>query len=90
MAADPLGGTVVDASTVEVLSRRRGAGHPLPDSVADPMGEELGVDTSTLRVHADPQAGTIARSMQADAFTFGNDIYFAPGRYQPTSGAGRE
>lgn len=53
------------------------------------MGRELGIDTSALRVHTDPEAGSIARSMQAEAFTHGNDIYFAPGRYQPTSDAGQ-
>lgn len=87
--ADPLGGTAVDGSIAEALRRRQGSGGRLPDSVADPMGQQLGIDTSALRVHADPEAGSIARSVQADAFTYGNDIYFAPGRYQPSSGAGQ-
>ncbi len=53
------------------------------------MGQELGLDTSALRVHTDPEAGSIARSVRAEAFTYGNDIYFAPGGYQPSSGAGQ-
>ncbi len=31
----------------------------------------------------------MARSVQATAFTHGNDIYFAPGAYQPSSDTGR-
>lgn len=53
------------------------------------MGQELGIDTSLLRAHTDPVAGSIARSIQADAFTYGNDLYFAPGSYQPSSRAGQ-
>ncbi len=79
----------MDHSIAQALRRRRGGGQRLPDSVADPMGQELRIDTSALRVHADPDAGLIARSVQSDAFTYGNDIYFAPGSYQPASGAGQ-
>lgn len=86
---DPLGGSPVDGAVVDALRRRRGSGSPLPPTVSGPMGAELGIDTSTVRVHADAEAGSMARSVQAAAFTHGNDIYFAPGAYQPASDAGR-
>ncbi len=86
---DPLGGTQVPGSMSRALRQREGNGARLPAAVADPMGQALGIDTSALRVHADPQAGSIADSVQAEAFTYGNDIYFAPGRYEPTSQTGR-
>ena len=88
-AADPLGGTAMDRLITQALHRRQGGGLELQDAVADPMCRELGIDTSTLRMRVDPEAGTIARSLQADAFTYGNDIYFAPGSYQPASRAGQ-
>jgi hypothetical protein len=87
--ADPLGGTAAGESIVQALRRRQGGGLRLTGTVAEPLGRELGIDVSTLRVHADPEAGSIARSVQAEAFTYGNDIYFAPGSYQPSSGAGQ-
>lgn len=89
VAADALGGTTVDGSITEALRRRKGSGRRLPEYVANPMGQHLGIDTSALRAHVDPEAGSIARSVQAEAFTYGNDIYFAPGSYQPSSGPGQ-
>ncbi len=49
------------------------------------MEATLGADFSSVRVHVGPQAERIG----AIAFTSGADIYFAPGRYQPETPAGR-
>jgi hypothetical protein len=87
---DPLGGTAVSADIVQALRRRSGAGNPLPDNLAEPLGEHYGQDFSAVRVHADGEAGQIARSLQSAAFTHGNDVYFAPGGYQPTTDQGRQ
>ncbi|OJV24589.1 MAG: hypothetical protein BGO26_18620 [Actinobacteria bacterium 69-20] len=86
---DAVGGSAVDDAVVGALRRRRGGGSPLPDSIAGPMSAQLKIDASDVRVHADAEAGSMARSVQAAAFTHGNDIYFAPGAYQPSSDAGR-
>ncbi|WP_084614257.1 eCIS core domain-containing protein [Nakamurella lactea] len=86
---DPLGGTEAPDTVVQALRRRRGGGQPLPQQLAGPMGQQLGVDLSGVRVHADPDAGRLAGAVQAAAFTHGQDIYFAPGRYRPSSAAGQ-
>ena len=73
------------------LRRRQGGGQPLPDELAGRWGGHFGQDLAALRVHTDPEAGGIAKSLQATAFTHGNDIYFAPGRLfarYPTAGGG--
>ncbi|ABU58897.1 eCIS core domain-containing protein [Roseiflexus castenholzii] len=49
----------------------------------------FGHDFSQVRIHADARAATVARSLDALAFTVGNDIAFAPGQYQPGSDEGR-
>lgn len=82
---DPLGGQAVDPELAETLRRRRGGGEPLPTGLGDQLGAQLGTDVSDIRVHTDQQAGAIARSLQATAFTTGNDLYFAPGAYRPGS-----
>src|SRR4030095_4569821 len=46
-------------------------------------------DLSPVRVHTDGAAATLNRAVQAEAFTTGTDIFFAPGRYDPSSSAGR-
>ena len=86
---DPLGGTAADPGVVGALRRRRGKGTPLPTEVANPMGQALGADLSTVRVHHDAEAGHIARSVQSEAFAYGTDVYFGAGRYQPSSSDGQ-
>lgn len=58
---------------------RRGAGQSLPDPVRQKMESALGADFSDVRVHI----GTEASSIGALAFTYGSDIYFSPGLYDP-------
>lgn len=86
--ADPLGGTQVELSVAAALRRRAGAGRPLPREIGRRMSDHLGHDLSTLRVHDDPEAARITTSLQAKAFTHGDDLYFAKGAYQPTTHSG--
>lgn len=85
---DSLGGSPVSADVMSALSRRSG-GVPLPDSVAQPIGEAMGADLSAVRVHADGEADRISRSMQATAFTYGQDVYFTQGTYSPGTSGGQ-
>jgi hypothetical protein len=68
------------------LGLARGGGQPLPEAVLAKMEAAFGVDFSAVRVHVGPQASRIG----AIAFTTGNDLYFAPGRYQPESVQGQQ
>jgi hypothetical protein len=61
-------------------------GRPLPEAVRGKMEAALGADFTGVRVHVGPQAERIG----AIAFTTGNDIYFAPGRYQPNTIQGQQ
>jgi hypothetical protein len=48
----------------------------------------LGVELGAVRVHTDPQADRLARSVGAVAFTSGQDIFFRQGAYDPVSRRG--
>lgn len=72
------------------IDARRGGGTPLPDGLRVPMQEHLGTDLGGVRVHTDAAAADLSRSLAADAFTSGQDVFFAAGRYAPGSAAGRE
>ena len=52
------------------------------------LEHKLGADLSALRVHTGPTAGRWARALGADAFTYGRDVYFAPGAFRPDTAAG--
>jgi hypothetical protein len=61
-------------------------GKPLPQALLAKMEAALGADFSAVRVHVGPQAARIG----ALAFTTGNDLYFAPGQYQPDNVRGQQ
>lgn len=54
-----------------------------------PGGPGPGPDFGPVRIHTGPAADAAARSMSAAAYTVGDDIAFAAGRYQPGTPAGR-
>ena len=67
----------------------RGGGRPLDDVVRSDMEGRFGEDFSGVRVHTDGQASESARSVNAHAYTVGNDVVFAGGRYDPDSATGQ-
>ena len=68
------------------LIRATGPGKRLPANLLAHMERSLGADFSDVCVHVGPQAERIG----AIAFTTGSDLFFAPGRFQPDSVAGRQ
>jgi outer membrane protein OmpA-like peptidoglycan-associated protein len=61
-------------------------GRPLDPAVRDRMQARLGHDFSTVRIHQGPEA----HALHARAFTVGEDVTFAPGRFAPGTRAGDE
>jgi hypothetical protein len=67
----------------------RGGGRPLEDDTRADMEARFGEDFSGVRVHTDGHASDSARSVNAHAYTVGNDIVFGGGRYDPSSPSGQ-
>jgi ribosomal protein S18 acetylase RimI-like enzyme len=67
----------IDAFPVDL--RPKSGGWPLPRDVREKMERAMGANFSDVRVHVGPEAGSIG----AIAFTWGSDIHFAPGQYNP-------
>ena len=72
------------------LNRARGGGQPLSLSLREPMEREFGADFSGVRVHTGAQADNLAKTIQAKAFTTGQDVFFRQGAYEPGSRGGQE
>jgi hypothetical protein len=70
------------------IARTRGGGQSLDAGVASRFSEPLGDSLADVRVHTDPTADSLARSVSARAFTTGSDLYFAKGQYEPGSSHG--
>jgi hypothetical protein len=84
------GDAQLSPETEEIIHRSRGGGRPLGDNVRGQMESAIGADFRGVRVHADAQADTLSRAVNARAFTVGQDVYFRQGAYEPGSSSGRE
>ncbi len=65
-------------------------GHPLSASSRRFFEPRFGRDFSQVRIHSDPSAAQAARSVNAQAFTYGRDIVFGAGQYAPETAAGQK
>ena len=72
------------------IQSARGSGDPLPASSRGFFESRMHHEFGGVRVHTDRRAGDMAESIQAQAFTTGADIFFAPGEYAPNTRAGRK
>lgn len=66
-----------------------GGGTPLPQRTRNAFEASFGVDFSNVRIHDDGAAHDAARTFNARAFTYGSDIAFSYGQFQPETQAGR-
>lgn len=65
------------------------AGEPLPGHIRADLEPRFEHDFSRVRVHSSGDAHASSRAIGAGAYTVGNDIVFAEGRYQPYTSDGR-
>jgi hypothetical protein len=73
----------------QAIQGARGGGQALDSGVRAQMEPALGADFSNVRVHADAGADALSQSLQARAFTTGQDVFFRQGAYDPGSSSGR-
>lgn len=72
------------------INSAKGGGQPLEAGLQRSMGQAMGADFSGVKVHTDAQADRLNRSVQARAFTTGQDVFFRQGEYNPGSRGGQE
>ncbi|HUP60690.1 MAG TPA: DUF4157 domain-containing protein [Thermoanaerobaculia bacterium] len=87
-AVDGAGAGEVGATQI-ALDTRAGRGQPLPSHTRAAMQAALGANFGDVRIHADAEAAEWSRSLRAQAFTYGSDIYFGTGRFDPDRTEGR-
>ncbi len=72
------------------IQSARGGGQSLDPNLQAQMGQAMGADFSGVKVHTDAQADQLNKSIQAKAFTTGQDLFFRQGAYEPSSRGGQE
>ncbi|MEV6279188.1 DUF4157 domain-containing protein [Nocardia sp. NPDC051832] len=63
-------------------------GRPLDSETQARLRPVTGTDVAKVVVHTDTHADQLARTHRADAVTYGRDVYFRTGRYEPRSPEG--
>ncbi len=66
-----------------------GGGRPMSASERGFFEPRFGSDFSNVRIHENSQANNMARSINARAFTLGNNIVFRTGEYSAESSSGK-
>ncbi|MCA9962843.1 MAG: DUF4157 domain-containing protein [Anaerolineales bacterium] len=83
-------GGVVATDVESRIQQAQGGGQPLTDGVRQPMEQAFGADFGSVRIHTNSEANDLNQSLQARAFTTGQDIFFKEGEYSPGNSSGQE
>jgi Domain of unknown function (DUF4157) len=82
--------TTPNSGISEKIKAKVGGGNPLPENVRHQLEAGLNTNLEAVRVHTDSDADKLAKSVNAIAFTTGNDIFFSSGSYNPNTKSGYE
>jgi hypothetical protein len=85
-----LGGGEASPDLESSIQSARGGGKSLDVNLQTKMGQAMGADFSGVKVHTDSQSDQLNQSIQAKAFTTGQDVFFRQGAYEPSSRGGQE
>ncbi|MBD2681001.1 DUF4157 domain-containing protein [Nostoc paludosum FACHB-159] len=83
-------GMAVTPNLEASINQARGGGQVMADNIREPMEQAFGADFSGVKVHTDAQSDQLNQSIQARAFTTGQDVFFRQGEYNPGSRGGQE
>ncbi|MCG8576376.1 MAG: DUF4157 domain-containing protein [Flavobacteriales bacterium] len=77
-------------SISDPLQSSKGKGQVLDTSTKRQMESQMNTDLSDIRIHTDDQSHKMNDTINAQAFTHGQDIYFNKGKYDPKSDQGKK
>ncbi|GAA4316902.1 hypothetical protein GCM10023149_14200 [Mucilaginibacter gynuensis] len=80
--------TVSDAVSGRIRSSM-GGGSQMADGTKSFMESRFGTSFSDVNIHNGEESTQLNRSLNAKAFTVGNNIYFNKGQYQPETDSGK-
>ena len=73
----------------QALHSSQGRGNPLDGATRNFMEQRFKADFSSVRIHTGNEAAQSNEALHAKAFTFGNNIFFNQGNFNPSSGQGQ-
>lgn len=82
------GGTASSAVSGRV-EQSAGTGRQMTGRLLSEMSHQFGTDLSDVTIHTDSEATALNKELGAQAFTYGKDIYFNAGKFNPETAAGK-
>ncbi len=79
----------VDSGVESILNLSKGTGTPLPENTKSRNGIRIWGRFYDVRIHTGSDAVQMNKSLGAQAFTHGNDIYFNEGKYNSDNSSGK-
>ena len=77
-------------SVSNYIGSLNGKGNPLPAESNHFFSSRIGYDFSDVKVHTDIEAAESAKSVNAKAYTIGNNVVFNEGQYTTNSSEGKK
>ncbi len=84
------GGATLDGDRQRQIESVTNGGEPLSEDARNDFEPRFGRDFGDVRVHTGGEADRAARSIDAEAFTYGSDVVFKSGNYRPDTDQGKE
>ncbi|MEH2032172.1 MAG: DUF4157 domain-containing protein [Nostoc sp.] len=72
------------------IQQAQGGGQAIPEKTRQPIEQAFGADFSGVKIHTNTQSDQLNKSIQARAFTTGQNIFFRQGAYEPGSQSGQK
>ncbi|MBX2926819.1 MAG: DUF4157 domain-containing protein [Saprospiraceae bacterium] len=88
MKVEP-GAKTVSSRLGNRIHEKAGRGRPLPGKARSEMETAFGVDFGGVGIHTDTEAIQMNKTLGAQAFTHGRDVYFNSGKFRPESSQGK-
>jgi outer membrane protein OmpA-like peptidoglycan-associated protein len=89
MAKSEDGGLHATEELQAKLETNKGGGQAMDDKTKSEMEGKMGADLSDVKIHTGAEAHDMAEGINAKAFTYGQDVYFKNGNYNPSSKQGK-
>jgi hypothetical protein len=87
---DMIGGMTLTPDVEQSIARARAGGSALDAGIRGQMESHMGADFSGVRVHTGEEADQLTDTLQAKAFTTGQDVFFRSDQYRPSDRNGQQ
>ncbi|MDT7828236.1 DUF4157 domain-containing protein [Pricia sp. S334] len=81
--------TTTGPAITQRVKSRSGRGKALPKNTRDEMEASFATDFSDVTIHTDQEAASMSKALGAQAFTYGNNIFFNQGKYDTSTRDGK-